>query len=75
MLNVDLGGSTAGTTKESASLDALSDAAGQVASAGGSDIEDIDELFDGVDWATANFSQLEAQWRSELAIIEKVRRL
>lgn len=63
------------STAGSVSLDALSDAerlqASQAAMAGaGSDLEDIDELFE-IDWATANFAELEAQWRAELALIEK----
>lgn len=62
----------------SLSLDALSDAerlhgsqAG-IGPTGGDDSEDIDELFD-IDWATANFAELEAQWRAELTLIEKVK--
>lgn len=39
-----------------------------------SDVEDIDGLFGDIDWASANFSELERQWRAELAAIEKVGR-
>jgi hypothetical protein len=36
-------------------------------------LEEIEAVFGGIDWATANFSELEAQWRAQLAAIEKVR--
>lgn len=39
------------------------------------DVEDIDRLFGDIDWPTANFTALEAQWRAELAAIEKVSRI
>jgi hypothetical protein len=59
----------------SLSLDALSEAerlnAGQAPHGTGDDLEDIDELFE-IDWATANFAELETQWRAELTLIEKV---
>lgn len=38
----------------------------------GEDLEEIEAVFGGIDWATANFSELEAQWRAQLADIEKV---
>lgn len=38
----------------------------------GGGAEDIDELFGDIDWATANFTELEAKWRAELDTIEKV---
>lgn len=39
---------------------------------GGEGLEEIEAVFGGIDWATANFSELEAQWRAQLAAIEKV---
>lgn len=36
-------------------------------------LDDIEQVFGALDWANANFSQLEAQWRAELATIEGVR--
>lgn len=58
----------------SLSLDTLSQNLSRIdlKAGGGSDTEDIDELFGEIDWATANFAQLEAQWRAELEAIEKV---
>lgn len=66
-------------TMGSASMENLSDAGyltagrGGAVGAGGSDCEDdIDALFSDIDWATANFTELESKWRAELALIEKV---
>ncbi len=58
------------TNAASTSLDVLSDA--NLIDGDGSDVEDIDELFGDIDWATANFTELEAQWHTELESIEKV---
>lgn len=65
-------------TMGSASMENLSDA-GYLAAGrggvggGGSDCEDdIEALFSDIDWATANFTELESMWRAELALIEKV---
>ena len=41
----------------------------------GEDLEEIEAVFGGIDWATANFSELEAQWRAQLAAIEKAQSL
>lgn len=69
-------------TMGSASMENLSDAgylaAGRGGASGGvggggSDCEDdIEALFSDIDWATANFTELESMWRAELALIEKV---
>ena len=57
----------------SASMENLSDA-GHLMAGGASDgEEDIEALFGDIDWATANFTELESKWRAELALIEKVR--
>ena len=51
---------------------AATGAAAAVPVAFGGGAEDIDELFGDIDWATANFTELEAKWRAELDTIEKV---
>lgn len=63
-------------TMGSASMENLSEAGhlGRGKPGGASDgEEDIEALFGDIDWATANFTELEAKWRAELAVIEKVR--
>lgn len=36
------------------------------------DGEDMDRIFAGIDWATANLGALEQEWRNQLAEIEQV---
>jgi len=78
MLNIPSAGNVvaASNTMGSVSMSNLSDferlALSRDPIAGSSDIEDIDELFGEIDWATSNFTELEAKWLAELSAIERV---